>query len=88
MKGEDIRSIFEDIKSIFADVKSIFEGRDRYLNKHETSGNQKEKQPFADILQNFAKFTGKHLCWSLFLVKLQVFIKFYKGIALEEEKDI
>ena len=36
-----------------------------------------QNQPFADVLQNksfenFAKILGKHLCWSLFLVKLQV----------------
>ena len=34
---------------------------------------QREKQPFADVLQsvlkNFAIFTGKQLCWSLFLIK-------------------
>ena len=24
-------------------------------------------------LKNFANFTGKHLCWSLFLIKLQAF---------------
>ena len=24
-----------------------------------------------DALKNFANFTGKHLCWSLFLIKLQ-----------------
>ena len=24
-----------------------------------------------DVLRNFAKFTGKHLCRSLFLIKLQ-----------------
>ena len=24
------------------------------------------------VLKNFAIFTGKHLCWSLFLIKLQV----------------
>ena len=27
----------------------------------------------ADVLKNFAIFTGKHLCWSLFLTKLQAF---------------
>ena len=29
------------------------------------------------VLRNFAIFTGKHLCWSLFLIKLQtcIFIK-------------
>ena len=26
-----------------------------------------------DVFKNFAMFTGKHLCWSLFLVKLQGF---------------
>ena len=25
------------------------------------------------VLRNFAIFTGKHLCWSLFLIKLQAF---------------
>ena len=25
------------------------------------------------VLKNFAHFTGKHLCWSLFLIQLQVF---------------
>ena len=24
------------------------------------------------VLKNFAKFTGKHLCWSLFLIKLHL----------------
>ena len=37
----------------------------------------REKQFLADVLQkrflkNFENFTGKHLCWSLFLIKLQV----------------
>ena len=32
-----------------------------------------QKQPSADVLKNFAIFTGKHLCWSLFLIKLQAF---------------
>ena len=25
------------------------------------------------VLKNFARFTGKHLCWSIFLIKLQRF---------------
>ena len=25
------------------------------------------------VFKNFANFTGKHLCWSLFLIKLQAF---------------
>ena len=24
-----------------------------------------------NVLKNFAKFAGKHLCWNLFLIKLQ-----------------
>ena len=24
-----------------------------------------------DVLKNYAKLTGKHLCWSVFLIKLQ-----------------
>ena len=24
-----------------------------------------------DVFENFAIFTGKHLCWSLFIIKLQ-----------------
>ena len=37
-----------------------------------------QKQLFADVLQkrcsfkNFAKFTGKHLCWNLLLIRLYV----------------
>ena len=26
------------------------------------------------VLKNFANFTGKHRCWSLFLIKLQAFM--------------
>ena len=32
-------------------------------------------------LRNFAIFTGKHLCWSLFLIKLQAFKCFSMNIA-------
>ena len=28
-----------------------------------------------DIFENLTNFTGKYLCWSLFLIKLQAFIK-------------
>ena len=28
-----------------------------------------------DLFKNFTTFTGKHLCWSLFLIKLQVLLK-------------
>ena len=37
---------------------------------------KKQNQPLQmfyklDILKSFANFTGKHLCWSLFLIKLK-----------------
>ena len=37
----------------------------------------KKKQPFADVLKNFATFTEKYLSWNFFLIKLQAcnFIK-------------
>ena len=42
-----------------------------------------QKQPFEDVLQNrcFAEFTGKHQCWSHFLIKLHtcfpmIFVEF------------
>ena len=27
-----------------------------------------------DVLEKFANFTGKHLCWGLFLIKLQTLV--------------
>ena len=40
----------------------------------------KQKQPpevflFKDALKNYTNFTRKHLCWSLFLIKVYNFIK-------------
>ena len=34
---------------------------------------QNSEAATGDILKNFANFTGKHLCWSLFVTKLQAF---------------
>ena len=31
-----------------------------------------------DVFPNFTKFTGKHLCWSIFLIKLQALFLFSK----------
>ena len=36
------------------------------------------------VFKNFANFTGKHLCWSLFLEKLQVF---RSAILLERDSN-
>ena len=35
-----------------------------------------------DVLKNLASFTGKHLCWSLFLIKLQA--KFLRTPSFKE----
>ena len=47
------------------------------LTWHIKGFSGKEKQLFADVLRNrcnnFAKFTRKHLCWSHFLINLQIF---------------
>ena len=34
---------------------------------------QNSEAAVGDVLKNFANFTGKHLCWSLFFKKLQAF---------------
>ena len=33
------------------------------------------------VLKNFANFAGKHLCWSLFLIKLQAYSKQKQSFA-------
>ena len=39
----------------------------------EISFMETQKLPFAGVLKNFAIFTGKYLCWSFLLIKLQAF---------------
>ena len=67
--------------------------RKKLLNDHFLKSFQ--KQPYTQmffkipVLRIFAIFTGKHLCWNLFLIKFQgVFLwilrKFYKQIFLVE----
>ena len=36
-----------------------------------------KKQPFEDVFQNFTIFTGKHMCWSLFLINLLAWTLFF-----------
>ena len=45
-----------------------------FWNRHELNSNEKETPPEISIkkkaaVKNFAIFTGKHLFWSLFLIK-------------------
>ena len=62
------------------------------MNLENDSGwNKKgaQKQPFADVFQkrcseNYAIFTGKCLCWSLFLIKLQAYNFIKKEIPTQE----
>ena len=37
------------------------------------TGSQQIYSEIKYILKNFAGFIGKHLCWSLFLIKLQLY---------------
>ena len=52
----------------FARLKSISILEDNYLEAA-TGGVLLQKA----VLKSFAIFTGKQLCWSLFLIKLQAF---------------
>ena len=53
---------------IFSSLKSIFSNEDNCLEAA-TGGVFYKKA----ALKNLAIFTGKQLCWSLFLIKLQAF---------------
>ena len=39
------------------------------------------------ILKNFANFTGKHLCWSLFLITLQLF-RLATSLKIDSKTDV
>ena len=45
-----------------------------YLRKVQVNFRSSRPEVFCKkgVLRNLAKFTGKHLCWSFFLIKLQV----------------
>ena len=48
----------------------------RILSSHKISEKYKEQEVFyrkKKVLKNFRIFTGKHLCWSLLLMKIQAF---------------
>ena len=36
-----------------------------------------KKQPFPAVFKNIPKFTGKHMCWSLFLINLHTSVQCY-----------
>ena len=44
----------------------------RHLQSHLCRSSRSQMFFKKDVLKNFANFTGKHLCWSLFLIKLKV----------------
>ena len=54
-----------------------FNNNNSYFLTHSSPSDRSNRsQMFFEIviLKNFAIFTGKHLCWSLFFITLQVFI--------------
>ena len=58
-------------------VKENPRGMKSASNKREirVSAGSKNRESTVRVLKNFAKFTGKQLCWSLFLMKLFFLIK-------------
>ena len=45
-----------------------------YLDKLNLNRSRRSQMFFKiGVLKNIANFTGKHLCWSLFLIKLQAY---------------
>ena len=62
-------------------VKNLFKQRKLTINLlklHSYLSSRLQMSFETDLLKNFAKFTGKHLCWSLFLIKLQASGNFIK----------
>ena len=49
---------------------------DSNVNDHTSRSCHWECSVKKDALKNFASFTGKYLCWSLFLIKLQALLKY------------
>ena len=61
--------IYKTIKKTFT---AIYKG---HFNWDSNPFQKKPPEVFykKDVLKSFAIFSGKHLCWSLFLIKLKVF---------------
>ena len=57
----------------FSDVFSGYERASgmKWVKKETSRSSHLEVFCEKGVLNNFAIFTGKHLCWSLFLMKLQ-----------------
>ena len=49
-----------------------------YLKSHTNKSSQRSCSVGKAVFKNFAIFTGKHLCWNLFLTKLQTFKLFHR----------
>ena len=44
--------------------------RDNYVFTKVRGRQKGQEQSFADVFKKLRNFTGKHLCWSIFLIKL------------------
>ena len=67
--------------------KSYFQLKGVNLSSRGNRNNHRRCSVKKGVLENFTNFTGKLLCWSLFLIKLQVcvvpqevFMKAYEGL--------
>ena len=60
------KNIWSDYLEIFRETNIFLSQRDNVLSLRSSRSQMLFK---VDALKNFANFTGKHLCWSLFLIK-------------------
>ena len=65
-------SLINAISPIFQEILFHFLGNTRFRQLRSRSSHQRYSIKNA-VLKNSAIFTGKHLCWSLFLMNLQAF---------------
>ena len=68
-------SVMKELKLFSIEVTLFTERFMRYKKLSEKRCRSSRVQMFfkLGVLADFAIFTGKHLCWSLFLIKLKVF---------------
>ena len=65
-------AVFRTQSNLYDGAFSCAFGRKIFSQKSFRSNNRKCSAK-KSILKNFPNFTGKHLCWSLFLINLQTF---------------
>ena len=65
------REILNEVRTLY--ISNVIQLTTLSTTLHYSVNYQKQMFFKMGILKNLANFTGKHLCWSLFLIKLQAF---------------